>query len=116
MKANNLLWFFMFINVFDWFSMEDKKEEIIEEFKREIGCGTFKGKPNYTKLKPISQLLDAMELAIEKLKDKCSLEDLAIISTIIEFHEIPRNQSFTDDQFLEIASKRCAKIIKEFLN
>ena len=43
--------------------MEDKKEEIIEEFKREIGCGTFKGKPNYTKLKPISQLLDAMELA-----------------------------------------------------
>ena len=43
------------------------------------------------------------QLAIEKLKDKCSLEDLAIISTIIEFHEIPRNQSFTDDQFLEIA-------------
>lgn len=43
--------------------MEDKKDEIIEEFKSEIGCGTFKGKPNYTKLKPISQLLDAMELA-----------------------------------------------------
>ena len=43
------------------------------------------------------------QIAIEKLKDKCSLEDLAIISTIIEFHEVYRNQPFTDDKFLEIA-------------
>lgn len=31
------------------------------------------------------------KIALEKLKDKCSPEDLSIISTIIEFHETPRN-------------------------
>lgn len=35
----------------------------------------------------------------EKLKDKCSKEDLAIISTIIEFHEIPRDISNIDEVF-----------------
>ena len=44
-------------------------------------------------------------IAVEKLKDKCSLEDLAIISTIIEFHEIPRNMHNVDEVFEELARK-----------
>lgn len=38
------------------------KDDIISNFKSAIGSVTFKSKPNYTKLKPIFQLLDAMEL------------------------------------------------------
>ena len=45
------------------------------------------------------------KIATEKLKEKCSLEDLSIISTIIEFHEVPRNTSNVDEIFMEIAIK-----------
>ena len=44
-------------------------------------------------------------IAIDKLKDKCSSEDLSIISTIIEFHEIPRNTFNVDESFIAIAKK-----------
>lgn len=49
--------------------------------------------------------LRSAQIAIEKLKEKYSEEDLAIISTIIEFHEIPRNISNIHDIFIEIARK-----------
>ena len=45
------------------------------------------------------------KIAIEKLKDKCSPEDLSIISTIIEFHEAPRNVSNVDELFVAMARK-----------
>ena len=45
------------------------------------------------------------KIAIEKLKDKCSPEDLSIISTIIEFHEIPRNVANVDELFVAMARK-----------
>ena len=45
------------------------------------------------------------QIAVEKLRDKCSAEDLSIISTIIQFHEIPRNISNVDAVFLDIARK-----------
>lgn len=45
------------------------------------------------------------KIAIEKLKDKCSPEDLSIISTIIEFHEIPRNVANVDELFVAMAQK-----------
>ncbi len=45
------------------------------------------------------------KIAVEKLGDKCSAEDLSIISTIIQFHEIPRNISNVDAVFLDIARK-----------
>ena len=45
------------------------------------------------------------KIAIEKLKDKCSPEDLSIISTIIEFHETPRNVANVDELFVAIARK-----------
>lgn len=45
------------------------------------------------------------KIAIEKLKEKCSPDDLSIISTIIEFHEIPRNIHNVDEIFLKIAKK-----------
>lgn len=45
------------------------------------------------------------QIAVEKLKDKCSSEDLSIISTIIQFHEIPRNISNVNDVFIDIARK-----------
>jgi len=44
-------------------------------------------------------------IAIEKLKDKYSPEDLSIISTIIEFHEIPRNVYNIDELFINMARK-----------
>lgn len=44
------------------------------------------------------------EIAVDKLKEKCSKEDLSIIRTIIEFHEIPRNASNVDELFVKIAS------------
>ena len=45
------------------------------------------------------------KIAVEKLKDKCSQDDLSIISTIIEFHETPRNISNVDELFIKIAKK-----------
>ena len=45
------------------------------------------------------------KITIEKLKDKCSPEDLSIISTIIEFHETPRNIDNVDELFVAIARK-----------
>lgn len=45
------------------------------------------------------------KIAIEKLKDKCSPEDLSIISTIIEFHETPRNVANVDELFVSMAQK-----------
>ena len=45
------------------------------------------------------------KIAVEKLKDKCSSDDLAIISTIIEFHETPRNNFNIEELFIEIAKK-----------
>ena len=45
------------------------------------------------------------KIAIEKLKDKCSSEDLSIISTIIEFHETPRNVANVDELFVAMARK-----------
>lgn len=45
------------------------------------------------------------KIAIEKLKDKCSPEDLSIISTIIEFHETPRNVANVDELFVAMAQK-----------
>lgn len=45
------------------------------------------------------------QIAVEKLKDKCSAEDLSIISTIIQFHEIPRNSSNVDAIFSDMARK-----------
>ncbi len=45
------------------------------------------------------------KIAIDKLKSSCSSEDLAIISTIIEFHEIPRNNFNIDELFIKIARK-----------
>lgn len=45
------------------------------------------------------------KIAIEKLKDKCSPEDLSIISTIIEFHETPRNVANVDELFVAMARK-----------
>lgn len=45
------------------------------------------------------------KIAIEKLKDKCSPENLSIISTIIEFHEIPRNAANVDELFVAMARK-----------
>jgi hypothetical protein len=45
------------------------------------------------------------KIAIEKLKDKCSPEDLSVISTIIEFHEIPRNVANINELFVEMARK-----------
>lgn len=45
------------------------------------------------------------KIAIEKLKDKCSPEDLSIISTIIEFHETPRNVDNIDELFVAMARK-----------
>lgn len=45
------------------------------------------------------------KIAVEKLRDKCSAEDLSIISTIIQFHEIPRNNSNVDAIFLDMARK-----------
>ena len=45
------------------------------------------------------------KIAIEKLKDKCSPEDLSIISTIIEFHETPRNIANVDELFVAMARK-----------
>lgn len=48
---------------------------------------------------------ESAKIAIEKLKDKCSPEDLSIISTIIEFHEIPRNVANVDKLFVVIAKK-----------
>ncbi|MEE3342577.1 MAG: HD domain-containing protein [Bacilli bacterium] len=44
-------------------------------------------------------------IADEKLRDKVSFEDLAIIKTIIEFHEVPRRIYNVDNYFLEIAEK-----------
>lgn len=44
-------------------------------------------------------------IAVEKLKDKCSSNDLAIISTIIEFHEVPRKNANVDEIFNELAKK-----------
>ena len=45
------------------------------------------------------------EIAMERLKDDFSPEDTAIISTIIEFHETPRNIDRVDDLFVAIARK-----------
>lgn len=45
------------------------------------------------------------KIAVEKLKDKCSSEDLSIISTIIQFHETPRNILNVDELFLNMARK-----------
>lgn len=45
------------------------------------------------------------KIAIDKLKDKCSEEDLSIIRTIIEFHEIPRNAANVDEVFATMARK-----------
>lgn len=45
------------------------------------------------------------KIVIEKLKDKCSPEDLSIISTIIEFHETPRNVANADELFVAMARK-----------
>ena len=48
---------------------------------------------------------ESAKIAIDKLKEKCSPEDLSIISTIIEFHETPRNLSNVDELFINIAKK-----------
>lgn len=45
------------------------------------------------------------KIAIEKLKDKCSPEDLSIISTVIEFHKTPRNIANVDELFVAMARK-----------
>lgn len=45
------------------------------------------------------------KIAVEKLKDKYSPEDLSIISTIIEFHEISRDDPNADKLFVEMAKK-----------
>lgn len=45
------------------------------------------------------------KIAIEKLSDKCSPEDLSIISTIIQFHETPRNIHDVDELFKDMARK-----------
>lgn len=64
------------------------------------------------------------KIVIEKLKNKYSPEDLAIISTIIEFHEVPRNgndnelfvtiarkNGITDEQILRV--RRMAEVLKD---
>ena len=45
------------------------------------------------------------DIAVEKLKDTCSQEELAIIKTIIQFHEFFRNSYNEDETFEEIAKK-----------
>ena len=48
---------------------------------------------------------ESSKIAVDKLKDKCSTEDLSIIKTIIEFHEIPTNVDNVDELFVEMARK-----------
>lgn len=48
---------------------------------------------------------ESSEIAVDKLKEKYSKEDLAIIKTIIEFHEIPRNTSNVDEFFMAMARR-----------
>ncbi len=45
------------------------------------------------------------EMASKKLIEKYSNEDISVISTIIEFHEIPRNIPNVDSIFVDIATK-----------
>lgn len=45
------------------------------------------------------------KFAIDKLKDKLSSEDLSVVSTIIEFHEISRNAKDINESFISIAKK-----------
>lgn len=47
--------------------------------------------------------LTSAKIAVEKAKDKYSKEDLSIINTIIEFHEIPRNAINADEEFAKMA-------------
>lgn len=47
--------------------------------------------------------LTSAKIAVEKAKDKYSKEDLSIINTIIEFHEIPRNATNADEEFAKMA-------------
>lgn len=45
------------------------------------------------------------EIAKEKLMSTTSAEDIAIITTIIEFHEMPRHTQYAEDEFKKIAKK-----------
>lgn len=45
------------------------------------------------------------DIAEEKLKELCSFEELAIIKTIIQFHEVSRNSYGEDEIFEEMAKK-----------
>ena len=45
------------------------------------------------------------EIAKEKLMSTTSAEDIAIIITIIEFHEMPRHTQYAEDEFIKIARK-----------
>ena len=53
--------------------------------------------------------LKSSKIAKEKLKDICSPDDLRVISTIIEFHEIPRKSNNAAEKFLEIVTKNGIK-------
>ncbi len=48
---------------------------------------------------------ESSKIVDDKLKDKCSEEDLPIIKTIIEFHETPRDAFHIDELFATIAKK-----------
>ena len=59
---------------------------------------------------------DAIEMEGAAIAQVCQLDNIPFI-VIRSISDKPNgNNNITFDQFLEIASKRCAKIIKEFLN
>ena len=59
---------------------------------------------------------DAIEMEGAAIAQVCKLDNIPFI-VIRSISDKPNgNNNITFDQFLEIASKRCAKIIKEFLN
>ena len=55
------------------------------------------------------------DIAMEKLKDSCSVEELAIIKTIIQFHEIPRN-SYCENEFFEAIARKNGIPDSEIIN
>ena len=59
---------------------------------------------------------DAIEMEGAAIAQVCKLDNIPFI-VIRSISDKPNgNNNITFDQFLEVASKRCAKIIKEFLN
>ena len=59
---------------------------------------------------------DAIEMEGAAVAQICKLDNIPFI-VVRSISDIPNgNNNITFDQFLEKASKRCAQIIKEFLN